>query len=80
MANEKKQPQAEVRPAESPAETPAEKQFPLTLDEFCTQLSQSDKRVELIGGFHHVERKHGRVRDTESAFRARFEAFVKAPA
>lgn len=77
MANEKQQPQTEKRPAAAPAE---QKAFPLTLDEFCTQLSQSDKRVELIGGFHHVERKNGRVRDTEAAYRARFDAFVKAPA
>lgn len=51
----------------------------VTLDEFCTRLSLTDKRVELIGGFHHVEKKHRRFKDAEPKYRARFEAFVNKP-
>lgn len=57
-----------------------EKEIPLSLDEFCTRLSQSDRRVELIGGFHSVEVRAGRTKDVESAFKARFDEFVNAPA
>lgn len=62
------------------AEAPAASDFPLSLDEFCTRLSSTDKRVELIGAFHHVEKVAGRVQDTSGNFAARFEAFAKQPA
>lgn len=52
---------------------------PLTLGEFCTRLSQVDKRVELIGAFNSVEKKAGRFKDIESAYQARFTAFVNKP-
>lgn len=66
----------------TPAAAPADEQsgFPLTLEEFCTRLSQSDRRVELIGGFHAMERAAGNTKDVESAYQARFEAFVNQPA
>jgi hypothetical protein len=51
----------------------------VTLEEFCTRFSRSDRRVELIGGFHAVETKAGRFKDSESAFAARFLAFVNKP-
>lgn len=51
----------------------------LTLDEFCTRLSSSDKRVELIGGFYSVEKSAGRIKDLESAFQSRFIAFATKP-
>ena len=51
----------------------------LTLDEFCTRLSASDRRVELIGAFHFVETRAGRFKDAESGYRARFAAFVNKP-
>jgi hypothetical protein len=54
--------------------------FPLTLDEFCARLSNTDKRVELIGGFHHSERAAGHAKDTEAAFQSRFVAFTKLSA
>ena len=57
-----------------------EKETQLTLDEFCMRLSTTDRRAELIGGFHSVEKKNDRQKDTETAFRARFEAFVNEPA
>lgn len=55
-------------------------EFPLTLDEFCSRLSATDKRVELIGGFHSVEKAAGRVKDLESAYVARFTDFINQPA
>ena len=52
----------------------------LTLTEFCTRLSQRDRRVELIGGFHAAEVRAGKNKDTEAAFVARFAAFATQPA
>lgn len=54
--------------------------FPLSLHEFCTRLSATDRRVELIGGFEHSERVAGRIKDTESSYAARFDAFIITPA
>ncbi len=51
----------------------------VTLDEFCTRLSETDRRVELLGAFHHTEQRAGNVRDTAEAFRARFDDFVNKP-
>lgn len=70
MANEKNQvPDAAAAPGSEP----------LMLDEFCLRLSQKDRRVELIGGFHHAELSAGHLKDTEEAFRSRFDAFANAP-
>jgi ppGpp synthetase/RelA/SpoT-type nucleotidyltranferase len=55
-------------------------EFDLTLQEFCMRLSNIDKRVELIGGFEHSERVAGRAKDTESAYRQRYTAFINRPA
>jgi len=51
----------------------------ITIEEFCTRLSRSDRRVELIGAFAFVEKRAGRVKDAESAYQARFTAFVNKP-
>ena len=59
---------------------PSEAEIPLNLAEFCASLSSSDKRVELIGGFHHYEKLNGKIKDTRSNYLARFEAFAKMPA
>jgi len=62
-------------------ETVAEQaEFPLTLEEFCIRLSVNDSRVELIGGFERQERLAGRVKDVESNFAGRFQAFTNQPA
>lgn len=58
-------------------ESPTE--FQVTLEEFCTRISKTDRRVELIGAFHHVEKAAGRVKDAESAFAARFADFANQP-
>lgn len=51
----------------------------ITLDEFCLRLSKSDKRVEMIGGFHHVEKQARRFKDAEQNYQTRFVAFVNKP-
>jgi len=52
----------------------------ITVEEFCTRLSQTDRRVELIGGFHFDEKQAGRFKDAETAFSARFTEFANKPA
>jgi hypothetical protein len=55
-------------------------EIPLSLDEYCTRLSASDRRVELISAFHSDEAAAGRLIDVESAFAGRFDEFTKRPA
>lgn len=57
----------------------SEKEFALTLEEFCTRLSAGDKRVELIGAFAHTEAVAGRTKDTETAYAARYADFINKP-
>jgi hypothetical protein len=59
--------------------TPAQPDEAMTLQEFCTRLSITDRRVEMIGGFHSDETRNGRVKDTEANFNARYMAFVNKP-
>ena len=60
--------------------SPAVAAVPLvTLNEFCTRLSMNDRRVELIGGFHFVERQAGRLKDAESSYQARYTAYLNKP-
>jgi hypothetical protein len=66
--------------AEATIKTQTETEIPLTIDEFCTSLSIADRRVEMIGAFNSVEKQAGRVKDTRSAFKNRFQAFINAPA
>lgn len=51
--------------------------FELSVDEFCARLSATDKRVEMIRGFHFDEQRVGHIKDTEERFLARYEAFGK---
>lgn len=57
----------------------AEASAEVTLNEFCTSLSKTDKRVELIGGFNASETNAGHLKDTEANFRERFSAFINKP-
>lgn len=59
---------------------PVQDSFALTLDEFCTQLSKSDKRVALIGGFYADEKANRRIKDTAAAYQGRYDKFIKKPA
>lgn len=52
---------------------------PLTLTEFCTRLSATERRVELIGAFEADERRAGRLKDTAEQFGERFQAFITKP-
>lgn len=52
----------------------------VSLTEFCTRLSASVKRPELIGAFHSVEKSAGRISATDAEFRRRYDAFCNAPA
>ena len=51
-------------------------QNPITLREFCTRLSTTDGRVELIGGFSADETSKSRIKDTEANFTMRFKAYA----
>jgi hypothetical protein len=55
-------------------------EFDITIDEFCLRRSHSDKRVELLGAFHHMERNYGHIKDTETAYLARYADFANQPA
>jgi hypothetical protein len=58
---------------------PTESEQELTVEEFCRRLSVTDRRVELLGAFHFDEKRNGRVKDTETNFRARFDEFANKP-
>lgn len=51
----------------------------VSLDEFCTRLSETVKTPEIIGGFHYTERAAGNMRGTFEAYKARFDAFLTKP-
>lgn len=64
----------------APVETVASEAAPLlSLTDFCTRLSETVKRPELIGAFEFTERRAKRIKATEAEFRARFDAFINAP-
>jgi predicted CoA-binding protein len=64
-------------PIPVPPAAPAEQ---ITLDEFCTRLSQVDGRVEMIGAFNSVETLAKQFKDAEQAYQDRYRAFINAPA
>lgn len=76
ISDEAKAPVAAVAPVQAPA---APDEFPIDLNEFCARLSGTDRRVELISGFHHAERSAGRVTDLPSAYTRRFGEFQTRP-
>lgn len=49
------------------------------LREFCLQLSITDKRVEMIAGFHSDEVREDRLIDQPSAYQERYAAFASRP-
>ncbi|HED34950.1 MAG TPA: hypothetical protein ENJ08_12195, partial [Gammaproteobacteria bacterium] len=76
-----KRDEAELNTAQSPTE------FPMTLEEFCTRLSQDNAQVELIGGFYAHETHSAKnttaggldtqLMDTQLNFKARFDTFCQ---
>lgn len=51
----------------------------VTLDEFCVRLSNTDKRVALISGFHYTEKVAGHLKDFEPNYKARYATFITQP-
>lgn len=51
----------------------------IRLREFCTHLSVSDKRVEMIGAFFSEEKEAGREKDLKENYSSRYKAFVCRP-
>lgn len=49
--------------------------FPVTVEEFCTDLSTKDKRPELIYAFSKDEIANGRLRDMAENFQSRYVDF-----
>lgn len=52
----------------------------VTLEQFAIELSQRDKRVGLVNGFVFIEKQARRFKDLPSAYQARYDAFINAPA
>jgi N12 class adenine-specific DNA methylase len=49
------------------------------LDEFCRELSASDRRVALIGGFHAWATARRLLHATRATFTAAFHDYANAP-
>jgi len=48
----------------------------VTLEEFCVVLSQTDRRVEVIGAFYSTEKRAGHIKDLSATFKSRFDEFL----
>lgn len=51
----------------------------LSITDFCTRLSETLSRPELIGAFAAAEQRAGHVIDTSDRFQDRFDAFIHQP-
>ena len=69
---------ANNKPADEAGTTEAQEPR-VELNSFCARLSETMTAPELFGAFAHVERVAGRVTDTASAYRARFDLFRNQP-
>lgn len=67
-------------PIQAAEQAPEVTVFDQTIEEFCSNLSRSDGRVEMISAFCGSERREGRFKDSAEAYTARYEQFVNAPA
>lgn len=65
--------------ADKAAGAPASEEVRLTLDGFCSRLSETVKRPELIGAFHFSEKQQGHVAGTASEFQARYDSYINKP-
>lgn len=71
---------AKITPNDAPEGAPAEVQaVKLSLTDFCTRLSETVRRPELIGAFESVQRRAGTENQTEAEFRRRYDEFVNKP-
>lgn len=66
--------------ATAPTQPAAPVPHEITLEQFGIELSSRDNRVALVNGFMYVEKVARHFKDTESAYQARFTAFINAPA
>lgn len=64
----------------TPTFTDAGTGFPQSIDEFCSTLSQTDKRVELIAAFNKAQKRAGNRKNYSNIFSMMFTAFVSNPA
>ncbi len=54
-------------------------EFTVSLNEFCIRLSKTDKRVEMIGGFHHSMTKEGTTSGKTVFYQQAYTKFTTAP-
>lgn len=47
-------------------------QFPVTLEEFCADLSKTDRHVERISMFYFEQKQAGNLRNTVANFQAAY--------
>lgn len=51
----------------------------LALHEWCANVSQTDRRVELLGAFFTIESREGRVKAPPAVFADRYAEFANRP-
>jgi hypothetical protein len=64
----------------TPAYTDPGNGFPLSIDEFCAQISLTDKRVEMIAAFNKAQKRAGNRKNYANFYAMQFAAFVSIPA
>lgn len=53
----------------------------ITIDDFCSDLSLHDKRIELIGGFHYwYKNKYGNVPKPKNIMLKLYNQYINEPA
>lgn len=52
----------------------------ISLNEYCTRLSETVKRPELIGAFHATEKAAGHLAGLPAEFEQRYNDFITKPA
>ncbi|EMD0638860.1 hypothetical protein VPZ60_004276 [Salmonella enterica] len=72
---------AKTKPEAEPIQAPeAAQEFPQSLEEFCRELSLTERRHALIASFFYTENAAGRVKDTASAYQKRYSEHLTTPA
>jgi len=61
--------------ASAPTTVAAPTVFPMTVHEYCAQLSSADKRPEMIYAFSKDEERLGHISDLAANFQSRYLAF-----
>ncbi|EAM6792321.1 hypothetical protein E0G74_01005 [Salmonella enterica] len=56
------------------------KAFPISLTDYCKELSLTEKRYPLISAFFRIEEIAGRKEDTKAAYDKRYAEFLTSPA